>query len=111
METQNTSLANDSERSSVTFPNIQIRTASDVLWAKEVQAYDAMFDELIKTYENKFVAIYQGRVVANGDDKTAVVKCALEKHGNVPFFVHLVSRKPEVVKSFPASVRYRRVAP
>ncbi|HLX62104.1 MAG TPA: DUF5678 domain-containing protein [Planctomycetota bacterium] len=74
----------------------RIRTIADVPppWHKETEAFDRMFDELLKNYENKYVAICGGQVVASGDDEIKVATEAIKKYGKVPIFVHLVSATP-----------------
>ena len=110
MEPADANLPESIEQPEVGHLNIQIRKPSDLEWAKEVRAFDAMFPELIKLYENKFVVIYQGKVVASGDDKTKLVLATLEQFGNVPFYIHKVSRIPKKAIRMPSSIQFRRVA-
>ena len=107
MEPVNATLPENIEQPEAGHLNIQIRKPSDVEWAKEVRAYDAMFPELIKLYENKYVAIYKGKVVAIDDDKMKVVLSTLKQFGNVPFYYHKVSRTPQ--KAIRLPIRYRRI--
>jgi len=89
-------------------PKIKIRNANDAAWQMEMDAFYAMFDELIQKYENQHVVIYQGKVVMSGDEKIELWKRAIEQLGSVPFFIHLVSRKPERVRRLPSSLYFGR---
>ena len=47
---------------------------------KEVEAYDAMWKDLLKTHEGKFVAIHNGEVVDCDDDGKALLKRVIGKY-------------------------------
>ena len=84
----------------------------DAAWHREKVAFRAMFDELIKQYENKFVAIYQGRVVECGENMIDTSMAAYRKFGNVPMYVHLVSLQPQKPKRvFSPRIVRSRVSP
>jgi len=50
---------------------------------KEVAAYDAMWQDLLKTHEGKFVAIHNGEVVDCDDDDKALLRRVLSKYKHV----------------------------
>jgi len=47
---------------------------------KEVEAYDAMWQDLLKTHEGKFVAIHNGEVVDCDDNDKALLRRVLGKY-------------------------------
>lgn len=47
---------------------------------KEVAAYDAMWQDLLKTHEGKFVAVHNGGVVDCDDDEKALIRRVLGKY-------------------------------
>ena len=47
---------------------------------KEVEAYDAIWQDLLKTHEGKFVAIHNGEVVDCDDDEKALIRRVLGKY-------------------------------
>jgi hypothetical protein len=57
----------------------QLTTNADAAYAakiaqfeREVAAYDALWPELLKTHKGKWVAIYQGQLVDEDDDRQAL---------------------------------------
>src|SRR5437879_5401417 len=73
---------------------IQSRAHPD--WNPERKNFMKMFDELMKTHKNKYVAIHGGRVVESGDDQSAVVLAAVRRFPNEPIFVDKVTREKKV---------------
>ena len=67
-------------------------------WQSEKEAFLKLFPQLLKDYENNYVAIYQGKVVATGKKCLETSVAAFEAFGNVPIYVHLVSATPEKPK-------------
>ena len=55
---------------------------------REIAAYDAMWKDLLKTHEGKFVAIHNGEVVDCDDDEKALLKRVLGKY--TPVYVEQV---------------------
>jgi hypothetical protein len=88
-------------------PNLVIRNKMEELWSKERNAYYAMFDELLANYEGKVVAIYQGRVVASGDNKTDVALDAISRFGSVPMYLTRITTEPHKVRHLSFSHQYR----
>lgn len=60
---------------------------------REVAAFEQMRPALIKKkiYNGKFVAIYQGEVVATGNEKLAVLDQVREKFGQVVCYIEKVA--------------------
>lgn len=79
-------------------------------WHAEKDAYWRLHGELLKTHEGKYVAIYKSAVVESGDSMETVALTAANKFGNVPMFIHRVTREaPQPVRVFgpPAKRRAR----
>ena len=53
----------------------------------ELAHFEHLKPQLLQQYPGRFVAIYQGEVVAVGDNKMAVLAMAEEALGNAPFCV------------------------
>ncbi len=58
---------------------------------QEVAAFDQMRTDLLTQYAGQFVAIYQGKVVANGSEKLALLDKVREQYGNVVCYVEKVA--------------------
>ena len=57
---------------------------------REVAAYERLKPELLKRYAGRVVAIYQGQVVAVGNDKMEVLGDVYERIGYVPCYIEWV---------------------
>lgn len=57
---------------------------------QEIDAFEHLKPKLIEEYEGRTVAIYQGEVVAVGDDILGVHDSVIEQYGEVPCYVELV---------------------
>lgn len=69
------------------------RTSAAVVpddFKREVAAFEQLRPILAEQYAGQAVAIYQGRVVAAGDDKMAVLGKVLETLGPVPCYIEWV---------------------
>lgn len=77
-------------------------------WHAEKDAYWGLHGELLKTHEGKYVAIYKGAVVESGDSMEDVALAAVSRFGNVPMFIHRVTREtPQPVKIFGPRMKQR----
>ena len=77
-------------------------------WHAEKDAYWRLHGELLKTHEGKYVAIYKGAVVESGDSMEEVTSAAVSLFGNVPMFIHCVTREtPQPVRVFGPRVKRR----
>ena len=56
----------------------------------EIAAFEELKPELLKQYQGRVVAIYQGQVVAVGDNVLAVHDAVTAKFGSVPCYVEWV---------------------
>jgi hypothetical protein len=56
----------------------------------EHQAFHRMLPELVRTHHGKYVAVYQGRVVASGDRPDRVEQDVQSGYGEVPAYIGLV---------------------
>ncbi len=59
-------------------------------FADEVAAFERLKPTLQAQYGGQVVAIYQGQVVATGDDKMAVLGRVLDEIGPVPCYIEWV---------------------
>ena len=67
---------------------------ADEAFEQEVAAFEALKPELLKQYSGQYVAIYQGRVVGNGNTRLALVKEVYNQFGEVPCYVEKVTLEP-----------------
>ncbi len=74
------------EEAAEPYDSVAIHTAFE----KEVAAFEQQKSQLLQTYPGKIVAIYQGRVVAVGDDRLKLHDEVIERYGNVPCYVENV---------------------
>jgi hypothetical protein len=68
---------------------------------REYQAFMQMLPELLKTHDEQYVAVHEGKVVESGSDKVAVALRAYARYGNVPIYVHLVTDRPQPLECLP----------
>lgn len=68
-------------------------------FADEVAAFERLKPALQKDHAGQVVAIYQGQVVAVGDDKMAVLGQVLDKYGPISCYIEWVeSESPRQVR-------------
>ena len=60
-------------------------------FAKEVAAFEDLKTTLQRKYNNQYIAIYQGQVVANGENKFEILKQVYKEFGPVICFIEKVS--------------------
>lgn len=67
--------------------------ASEITQAfeQEVAAFEQMRADLLTQYAGQFVAIYQGKVVASGSEKLALLDKVREQYGNVVCYIEKVA--------------------
>ena len=66
---------------------------------QEVAAFERMRPSLMAHLKGQFVAIYQGEVIATGDDKLALLNQVREQHGDIVCYIE------KVVPDSPRTVR------
>jgi PHD/YefM family antitoxin component YafN of YafNO toxin-antitoxin module len=76
----------------------QARQAEEAAIEREHAAFKRMLPELLKQYEGRVVAIYEGQVVDVGDDRMEVWERARQQLGKVPVYVQTVEYPPRVYK-------------
>lgn len=64
----------------------------------EKECFEQMKEDLLKTYEGEYVAIYRGEVVDHGKNQIEVLNRVYKKYGYVEVYCHLVTKKPVVYK-------------
>jgi hypothetical protein len=65
---------------------------------RERQAFERVKHELLQTHRDQWVAIYQGKVVEAGQDRSQVLDRVYDRFGYVPVYVQLVEERPRVYK-------------
>jgi hypothetical protein len=60
---------------------------------QEIAAFEKLKPELLKQYKGRAVGIYQGEVVAVGDDILSVHDTVINKFGQVPCYVEWVEEQ------------------
>ena len=74
----------------------------------EVAAFEQLRPALLELYADQYVAIYQGQVVASGDEKLALLDEVRQKFGNVVCYIEKVAvDSPRTVRM--PSVRITRL--
>ncbi|MAT97699.1 MAG: hypothetical protein CL608_11190 [Anaerolineaceae bacterium] len=77
------------------------------VFEQEVAAFERMRSDLLVQYAGQYVAIYQGKVVASGSEKLALLDKVREQYGNVVCYIEKVaSDSPRTVRM--PSVRVSR---
>jgi hypothetical protein len=66
----------------------------DTAFEQEVATFETLKPELLAQYPNQYIAIYQGQVVGNGDNRLALVKEVYNQFGEVPCYVEKVTLEP-----------------
>ncbi|MCB0065233.1 MAG: hypothetical protein KDE19_24080 [Caldilineaceae bacterium] len=66
------------------------RKAFIAAFEQEAAAFEKLKPQLLKQYQGKVVAIYQGEVVMIGDDRLAVHDQVTERYGHIPCYIESV---------------------
>ena len=74
-------------------------------WEKEYDAFIAMFPDLFPEYEEQYVAVHEGHIVASGADEIEVAMAAYRQFGYQPIYIGYVSRNPSEVARIPGARR------
>ena len=78
-------------------PSITIKDSSS--FECEVTAFEQMMPTLLEKYPDRYVAIYQEKVIASGDEKLPLLRQVREEFGQVVCYIEKVT--PE----YPQTVR------
>jgi hypothetical protein len=60
-------------------------------FVEEVAAFEQLRPALLEEYEGQYVAIYQGEMVASGEDKLALLHRVRERFGHVVCYIERVA--------------------
>ncbi|HIE53919.1 MAG TPA: hypothetical protein EYP90_01845 [Chromatiaceae bacterium] len=60
-------------------------------FVKEIAAFEQQKADLLKQYAGKYVAIYQGKVIASGEDKLVLLDQVRQQYGNVVCYIEKVA--------------------
>jgi hypothetical protein len=58
---------------------------------QEVAAFERMMAALLEEYAGLYVAVYQGKVIASGDEKLALLDQVRERFGHIVCYIEKVS--------------------
>lgn len=64
----------------------------------ERQAFERLKPDLLRTHRGQWVAIYQGKVVEAGQDRSQVLDNVYDRFGYVPVYIQQVEEQPRVYK-------------
>ena len=67
-------------------------------WHAEKAAFQKLLPELLKTYREKWVAIYQGKVVDSDEKEGELMYRVALKYGDAPVYIDEVLGKPRVYR-------------
>ena len=67
---------------------------ADEAFDQEVAAFNILKPALLEQYLDQYVAIYQGKVVGNGDNRLLLVKEVYNQFGEVPCYIEKVTSEP-----------------
>ncbi len=67
---------------------------ADKTFEQDAVAFEALLPELLLKYPGQYVAIYQGNIVGNGENRLTLVKEIYSRFGEVPCFVGKVTSQP-----------------
>jgi hypothetical protein len=68
---------------------------------REIAAYDAMWEDLLKTHKHKFVAIQNEQLVDSDDDEDALIERMFKRFQRKPFYIEQVLESRYRVVSIP----------
>jgi len=67
-------------------------------WEAERAAFWRLLPTLLQTHAGRYVAVYQGQVVDQGEDEIELGMRVYQKVGYVPIYVGLVSEERKLVR-------------
>lgn len=71
----------------------------EAAFQREVEAFERLKPSFLALYSEKYVAIYQGQVVAVGDARLALAQEVRAQFGHIPCYIEQVSLKsPRVIR-------------
>jgi hypothetical protein len=75
-------------------PDLSLKDAVNVSWEEQRRTFFRLLPTLLATRRGQFVAVHDGRVIAEGSDQVEVAKQAYAQVGYVPIYVGMVSEEP-----------------
>jgi hypothetical protein len=75
-------------------PDLRLEASPLAAWDDERSTFLRLLPTLLSTHPGLYVAVHQGRVIAEGPDQVDVAKQAYAKAGYVPIYVGLVASQP-----------------
>jgi hypothetical protein len=91
-----------SQPETIPAPVLDMPKPTENKWQREYRAFLRLLPDLMKTHQNRYVAVHEGRVVASGDCLENVAQDAYARHGYVPIYVGLVTDQPMRQMRFPS---------
>ena len=88
-----------------TLPAPLLNPAEKSKWEREYDAFVAMYPDLFPEYEEKYVAVHEGQIIASGVVEIEVAMTAYRQFGYQPIYVGRVSRRPPDIARIPAARR------
>lgn len=80
-------------------------------WNEEFRAFLRLHRSLLRSHQNQYVAVHQGKVVDSGPDKVALALRVYTQFDYVPIYVGQVSTEPRRAVRIPSPRRQRTRAP
>ena len=91
-------------------PDLGLKDRRPAAWETEHQAFRRLLLGPLATHEGQYVAVRQGRIIAEGLDQIEVAKQAYAQVGYVPIQVGLVSIEPAPPARVPSPRLLRSVS-
>ena len=88
-----------------TSPAPALKPSEKPKWEREYDAFIAMFPDLFPEYEDQYVAVHEGQIVASGAGEIEVALAAYRQFGYQPIHIGRVSRSPSEVARMPGARR------
>lgn len=88
-----------SETDTLPAPEIAVPTLPENKWQQERVAFLRLLPQLLATHRDQFVAVHEGKMVDNDDDKIALALRVYARYGYVPIFIGQVTdRSPRLIR-------------
>ncbi|MBS7648569.1 MAG: hypothetical protein QXR06_00995 [Candidatus Bathyarchaeia archaeon] len=66
---------------------------SEIMLVNELKVYESMKEELLKNYENKVVAIKDGKLIGIYNSELEAFEDVIRKYGYVPVLIKRITRE------------------
>jgi hypothetical protein len=71
-------------------PDLGQNPSNNASWEQEQRAFLRLLPKLLATHRDRYIAVHQGNVIADGPDQVEVAKQAYARAGYLPIYVGLV---------------------